>query len=204
MHPVAASRIGVLGGTFDPIHHGHLIAAAELRHALRLDRVLLVPNASPPHKPGVPVSNASDRLAMLELVAAETTWLAIDTIELDRGGLSYTVDTLRALVDKLAPATLFFLMGEDSLRDLPIWWKPHEIVTLAELGVATRPGVTLELEAVYTAVPGARGRVHLVAIPDIGIAARDLRERVADGRPIAFQVPSAVERYIRERGLYRQ
>lgn len=195
-------RIGLLGGTFDPIHLGHLIAAAELRHALGLDRVLLIPNAAPPHKPGLPISSAADRVAMLRLAISEVPWLAIDTIELERGGLSYTVDTLRSLNARLAPAALVFLMGEDSLRDLPTWRDPTEIVAQAELGVATRPGIVVDLDAVYRAIPQARGRVHIVGVPEIGIASRDIRQRVIDGRPIAFQVPEAVERYIRSQRLY--
>ena len=198
-----APKIGLLGGTFDPIHYGHLIAAAELQHALHLDRVLLIPNAAAPHKPDVPVSSAEDRVAMLRLAIANVPWLAVDTIELERGGLSYTVETLRALTSRLASATLFFLMGEDSLRDLSTWREPEEIVALAELGVATRPGVLVDLETLYREIPRARGRVHLVEIPEIGIASRDLRQRVIDGRPISFQVPESVERYIRQHRLYR-
>lgn len=195
-------RIGLLGGTFDPIHLGHLIAAVELRHALGLNRVLLIPNAAPPHKPGLPISSSADRIAMLRLAIADIPWLAIDTIELDRGGLSYTVDTLASLKIRLAPAALVFLMGEDSLLDLPTWRNPEEIVALAEIGVATRPGVVVDLDAVYRAVPRAHGRLHVVEIPEIGIASRDIRQRVVDGRPIAFQVPEAVERYIRDHRLY--
>jgi nicotinate-nucleotide adenylyltransferase len=196
-------RLGILGGTFDPVHHGHLIAAAELRHALRLDRVLLVPNATPPHKPGVPVSAAADRLAMLALAIDGVDWLAIDRLELERGGRSYTADTLAALGRQYPDATLVFLMGEDSLRDLPTWHQPERIVGLAEIGVATRPNVDVDLEALYRSVPGARGRVSIVEIPEVAIASRDLRLRVATGRPISFQVPPLVERFILQRGLYR-
>ena len=196
-------RLGILGGTFDPIHHGHLIAAAELRHALALDRVLLVPNADPPHKPGVPVSTAEDRLAMIRLAIAGVPWLEIDTIELDRGGRSYTVDTLRALAAREPRSLLLFLMGEDSLRDLPRWHRPEEIVALADLGVATRPGVVVDVDAILSTLPAARDRVHLVEIPQIGIASRDIRVRVAGGRPIAFQVPPLVESYIERRRLYQ-
>jgi nicotinate-nucleotide adenylyltransferase len=199
----ARLRIGVLGGTFDPIHHGHLIAAAELRHALRLDRVLLVPNASPPHKPGVPVSPAAERLAMLELAIQGTTWLGIDRIELERGGSSYTVDTLEALTRSTPHASFVFLMGKDSLRDLPTWRDPGRIVELAEIGVASRPDVAVDLDAIYPLIPNARGRVTVVEIPEVSIASRDLRRRVAEGRPITFQVPAAVERFIQERRLYR-
>ena len=196
-------RLGVLGGTFDPIHHGHLIAAAELHHALALDRVLLVPNADPPHKPGVPVSSTEDRLAMIRLAIAGVPWLRIDTIELDRGGRSFTVDTLRALAARDTDVQLVFLMGEDSLRDLPTWRQPEKIVALAELGVATRPGVAVDLDAILSRLPAAEGRVHVVETPEIGIASRDIRLRVAGGRPIAFQVPPAVEAYIEQRRLYR-
>lgn len=200
---MANERLGIFGGTFDPIHHGHLIAATELRHALGLDRVLLVPNATPPHKPGVVVSDAADRVAMLELAIEGVPWLGIDTVELDRAGPSYTVDTLRLLQRRFSPATLVFLVGEDSLRDLPTWRNPSEIVTRAELGVASRPGVESRLEDVFCAIPEARGRVRLVEIPDVAIASRDLRGRVAEGRPISFQVPTQVERYIAARSLYR-
>jgi nicotinate-nucleotide adenylyltransferase len=199
----AHPRLGILGGTFDPIHHGHLIAAAELRHALRLDRVLLVPNAHPPHKPGVPLSAAEDRVAKLELAIEGVPWLAVDRMELERGGRSYTVETLAALAERLPEATLVFLMGEDSLRDLPTWREPERIVELAELGVASRPRVTVDQTGLYAAIPNARGRVSIVEIPEMAIASRDLRQRVAEGRPISFQVPGAVERYIVEHGLYR-
>lgn len=204
MTDAPSRRLGILGGTFDPIHHGHLIAAAELRYALALDRVLLVPNADPPHKPGVPVSTASERLEMLRLAIAGAAWLSVEPIEVDRGGRSYTVDTLQELAARESRAHLFFLMGEDSLKDLPTWHRPHDIVALAELGVATRPAVAVDLETVFAEVPGARGRTHLVDIPQIGISSRDIRSRVATGLPIQFQVPRAVEAYIRRHGLFRQ
>lgn len=204
MEQTATPRIGIFGGTFDPVHHGHLIAVAELRYALGLDRVHLVPNAAPPHKPGTPIGTTEHRLAMLRLAIAGTSWLEIDIIELERGGLSYTVDTLHTLAARLAPAELVFLMGEDSLRDLPDWHNPAVLVTLAHLGVATRPGIVLDVESVYRAIPGARNRIRLVETPQMGIASRDLRQRVADGRPISFQVPAAVERYIVDHGLYRR
>jgi nicotinate-nucleotide adenylyltransferase len=197
-------RVGVFGGTFDPIHHGHLIAVAELRFALKLDRVALVPNNSPPHKPGIPVSSAVHRLAMLRLATEGVPWLEIDQLELERGGPSFTVDTLAELTIRRPATGLVFLMGEDSLRDLPTWREPGRIVELAELGVATRSGVELELEDLYARVPGARDRVEVVEIPDVSIASRDLRRRVAEGRPIAFQVPRSVERYVTEHRLYRE
>ena len=196
-------RVGVFGGTFDPVHLGHLIVAAEMRHALDLDRVLFVPAARPPHKATRPIGDDAHRLAMLGLALADNPAFEISTVELDRPGLSYTSDTLAALSTTLAPASLAFLMGEDSLRDLPTWHEPDRIASLAILAVATRPGVVVDLDAVVRAVPAARDRVRLVPIPLIGIAATDIRRRVAAGEPIRYQVPARVEDYIRRHRLYR-
>lgn len=199
----AGARVGVFGGTFDPIHLGHLIVASEVRHALALDRVLFVPAGRPPHKPEQPISDDVDRLAMLRLALAGNPAFEISTVDLERPGPSYTADLLAILGEGLAPAELVFLMGEDSLQALPTWHQPGRIATLAELGVATRPGVPLDLDAVYRAVPETRGRVRLVPSPAIDVSSHDLRRRVATGAPIAYQVPAAVEAYIAARGLYR-
>lgn len=196
------SRIGVFGGTFDPIHIGHLVAASELRHALRLDRVLFVLAARPPHKPTQEISEDRHRLAMLELALQDEPAFEICAVELARQGLSYTVDTLAEIQRGAGGATVVFLMGEDSLRDLPTWHEPDRIARLAELGVAGRPGVDVDLAGLYAAVPAARGRVHLVPTPEIGVSSRDLRRRVATGGPIRYLVPRAVERYIRTHHLY--
>jgi nicotinate-nucleotide adenylyltransferase len=195
-------RIGVLGGTFDPIHHGHLILASELRDALTLDSVLLVPNAQSPFKPGDTISSGVHRAAMLEMVAAETSWLELSTIELTRGGVSYTIDTLRSLHVSYPAGTLVFLMGADSLIDLPRWREPVEILRLADIGVASRPGIAVDIDAVVDRLPAARGRVTIVPTPLISISGTDIRYRVRAGRPIAFHVPPIVEDYIRARRLY--
>ena len=201
---VRLARIGVFGGTFDPPHLGHLIVAAELGHALELDRVLFVPAGRPPHKTAAEVSNDDERLAMVRLAIAGNPAFAVSTADVDRSGLSFTSDLLARLSAELAPASLVFLMGEDSLRDLPTWHEPRRIAALAELGVAARPGVEVDTEAIYRAVPEARRRTRLVPTPAIGISSRDLRYRVAVGLPITYQVPAEVERYIRDQSLYRQ
>ena len=198
------ARIGVFGGTFDPPHVGHLIVAAELGHALDLDRVLFVPAGRPPHKTAAEVSNDNDRLAMVRLAVAGNPAFGVSTADVDRNGPSFTSDLLARLSAELAPASVVFLMGEDSLRDLPTWHEPARIAALAELGVARRPGVDVDLEAVLRAVPTARGRVHLVPMPPIGIASHDLRRRVRAGEPIRYLVPEAVEAYIAEHGLYHR
>ena len=196
-------RIGVFGGTFDPVHVGHLIVAADLRFALRLDRLLFVPAGRPPHKAADLVSNDEDRLAMLDLALADDPTVEISTIDLERLGPSYTADLLTTLQERLPDCRLVFLMGEDSLRDLPSWRDPERIVRLAELGVATRPGVEFDLEDVYRQIPNARGFVFVVETVQLSISSSDIRRRVRQGAPIRYQVPVAVERYITERGLYR-
>ncbi|HEY7033464.1 MAG TPA: nicotinate-nucleotide adenylyltransferase [Thermomicrobiales bacterium] len=200
--PVRLPRIGVFGGTFDPPHVGHLIITTELRFALSLDRVLFVPAGRPPHKAGQIVGDDAHRLAMLRLALVDAPEFEVSTVDLERHGPSYTADTLGLLQDRLGPAELVFLMGEDSLRDLPTWHEPNLIATRAGFGVARRPGVVVDLDLVFSAVPAARGRVHLVDVPEIDISSRDLRRRVANGQPIRFQVPRPVEEYIRDRRLY--
>ena len=203
-------RIGVLGGTYDPIHLGHLIIASELRHALTLDRVLFVPAAQSPFVArklkGPPRASDADRLAMLELALADAPGFEIDRTDIDRPPPSRSAELLAILTERLAPVSLVFLMGEDALRDFPAWYEPATIVQLAELGVASRPGVDLDhrgLEEVFLAVPSARGRVHRIRTPRIEISATDIRARIQDGRPISFLVPRIVERYIIEQRLYR-
>jgi nicotinate-nucleotide adenylyltransferase len=197
-----AERIGVFGGTFDPPHYGHLILAEEVRHALRLARVLFLPAGQPPHKPDGAVSPAAERVAMTRLAIAGNPAFAMELHDVERAGPSYTADTMEALARRWPAAALWFIMGEDSLADLPTWHEPARIVRAARLAVMTRPGVTVDLDALDRRIPGLRARVDLVPTLEIGIAARDLRRRVAEDRPIRYQTPPAVEAYIRERRLY--
>lgn len=196
-------RIGIFGGTFDPIHLGHLIVAAELRFRLDLDRLIFLPAGRPPHKQVQRLASPTDRLTMLDLALAGTTGFEVCTLEVDEAGLSYTSETLAMLRTSLGPCRLFFLMGSDSLRDFPGWHDPTAIADQAELGVAARPNVTIEPAAIEAAVPATKGRIHLVPIPLIEIASRDIRQRIAAGETITFQVPRDVEAYILEHGLYR-
>jgi nicotinate-nucleotide adenylyltransferase len=199
----SVERIGIFGGTFDPVHLGHLIVASEMRHALALTRVLFVPAGRPPHKPGAPITADAHRVAMLDLALSPIPTFEISRLDLDRAGPSYTADLLTILHAFHSAAELLFLMGADSLRDLPTWHDPARILSLARLGVARRPGVRIDLAAVTTAVPATRGRIHLVDIPLIGISGTDIRRRVGQRRPITFHVPAAVEDYIHAHHLYR-
>ncbi len=200
--PALPRRIGVLGGTFDPVHNGHLHIANALCAALDLKRVIWVPAGRPPHKTGQIVSKDRDRLAMLELAIAGSANDEISTIEVDRSGPSYTADTLEILAERFSPARLFFLMGEDSLRDLPTWHDPERLLRVAELAVAARPGVEADLESVARHVPAVQRRVHLVPTKEIELSSSEIRRRVRENEPIHGLVPWPVERYIRDHGLY--
>lgn len=198
----ASRRIGVLGGTFDPIHSGHLHIARELREALDLDRIVWVPAGRPPHKAGQIVSSDRDRLQMLALALDDSPVDEISTVDIDRSGPSYTADMLEILYGQLAPARLFLLMGEDSLRDLPTWREPERILRVAEIAVAGRPGIDTDLETVSTTIPALRERVHVVPTTEVAVSSSDIRQRIKHGESVTGLVPPAVERYILDHGLY--
>lgn len=192
-----AGRIGVFGGTFDPPHLGHLLFAESARETLALDRVVFMPARVAPHKIGRRVSPVAVRLRLLR-AALRGTGFALSTLEASRPGPSYTVDTLATFRRRHAGAELHLLVGADSLLDLPTWRDPETILALATLVVARRPGFP---EARVRAA--VRKRVRWLANTPVDIAASDLRARVAAGRSIRFLTPPAVERVIKELGLYR-
>ena len=201
---MSEKKIGVLGGTFDPVHNGHLAIARALRAALNLDKIVWVPAGRPPHKQGQIVSSDDDRLAMLEAALAGSPSDVISRVDLDRGGPSYTADMLEILAREHAPASLVFLMGEDSLRDLPTWHDPERILRHAELAVAARPGIAADLEEIASVISAIRGRVRLVSTPEIPISSSDVRKRVRAGETIAGLVPASVADYIARHGLYTE
>jgi nicotinate-nucleotide adenylyltransferase len=197
-------RIGIFGGTFDPIHHGHLIVADELRFHLNLERVLFLPAGRPPHKTDQDVTADHHRLAMLEMGISGDPNFEISMVDIERAGLSFTADSMREHQRRLPDASITFLMGQDSFRDLPYWHNPGELVTLVELGVALRPGVVVDTENIINRVPEIDGRTHFIDVPLIQIASSEIRRRVRANQPIRYQVPRAVEAYIREHSLYRR
>jgi nicotinate-nucleotide adenylyltransferase len=195
----ARPRIGVFGGTFDPPHLGHLLLAEAAREGLALDRVLFVPARVPPHKRGRRVTPAATRLELLR-AALRGTGFSVSTLELDRPGPSYTVDTLERIHHRHPRARLYLLVGADSLADLPTWREPARILDLAVLAVAARPGA-----GPPPRLPRDQARrvVHL-GNPVLDIASSELRDRVARGRSIRFLVPAAVARRVADLGLYRR
>jgi nicotinate-nucleotide adenylyltransferase len=190
-------RIGVMGGTFDPIHLGHLIAATEALHAFELDRVIFVPTGQPWQKSNY--SDAEDRFMMTSLAAAMHPCFAVSRMELDRKGATYTADTMRELRRFHGPeVTLFFIAGADAVAKVGTWKKVEELAEEAEMIAVTRPGYDLDELPNDPSWP----KVHLMEMPGIDISASDLRARVRAGRPIDFMVPPTVARYIQEHGLY--
>ena len=204
---VVPGSLGILGGTFDPVHHGHLVIAEEAREALGLERVLLVPAATPPHKPERPVTPAAHRLAMVELAIADNPAFAVSRIELDRGGRSYTVDTLEALrVERGAGAAEpWFILSAEALAEFPTWRRPDRILELCRLAVVPRGG-SEPLDAAWVAAsfPGRESRVRFLPGPLLPISGSVVRRRAAAGRSVRYLVPDAVAGYIAEHRLYAE
>ncbi len=215
------TRIGVLGGTFNPIHLGHLRAAEEVGEALGLERVLLVPSAQPPHKSGGdsgPLAPGRLRLAWVEAACAGNPRLAACDLEVARGGASYTVDTLRALADRAAPARPVFIIGSDAFAELGTWREPKQLFALADFAVIARPGspgrladwIPDVLRADFELDPGgdaARhratgGSLRAVAISALAVSSSDIRDRIRRGRSVRYLVPEAVRRDIEASGVY--
>lgn len=198
-------RIGIFGGTFDPIHLGHLIIAEQAREQARLDQVWFVPSARPPHKLDKPMTPFDRRVDMLQLAIAGQNNFRVETIEKDRPGPSFTADTLADL-DRAQPGNdRFLILGADCLPDLAKWYEPLRIVEQATLLVAARPGWTVWTAKQLAASLGVGEemvRLEPVLIPLIEISSRDLRRRSAEGRSISFMVPHSVDVFIRERHIY--
>lgn len=204
----AGRRIGILGGTFDPPHIAHLVVAQEAQALLDLDRVLFVPAAEPPHKASQIVTPAHHRRAMVELAIADNPHFALSTVDLDRPGPSFTVDTLRRLRGQWgSDAELDFILGWDMLVDLPAWHDPAGVVAAASRVVAFhRPGYVADpttLDRLAAALPELPRKLTLLPVPQLEISASDLRHRVASGLPIRYLVPHTVMTYIVDNDLYR-
>jgi nicotinate-nucleotide adenylyltransferase len=199
-------RLGLLGGSFDPVHYGHLLLAECCREQCRLDAVWFVPAAVPPHKQNHTLSAAAQRIEMLKLAVGGQDTFTVYTGEIDRGGVSYTVDTLEQLHEELPDSQLFLLMGADSLADLPNWRQPEQICALAIPVVVRRAGAPEPDDTVLSRLmPPERlalARQHRVEMPTIDLSSSDLRRRVAAGQSIRYRTPRAVEKYIEAQRLY--
>ncbi|MEV5748444.1 nicotinate-nucleotide adenylyltransferase [Actinoallomurus sp. NPDC052308] len=191
-------RVGIMGGTFDPIHHGHLVAASEVAHLFRLDEVIFVPTGQPWMKEGRKTSAAEDRYLMTVIATASNPRFSVSRVDIERPGLTYTIDTLREMREIYGPdVELYFITGADALAQMLTWRDTDELFRLAHFIGCTRPGHHL-------ADPGLpRGGVSLVEVPALAISSTECRERVRAGEPVWYLVPDGIVQYINKRGLYR-
>ncbi|MGH3569043.1 MAG: nicotinate-nucleotide adenylyltransferase [Pseudonocardia sp.] len=190
-------KIGVMGGTFDPIHHGHLVAASEVADRFVLDEVIFVPTGQPWQKTTATVSQAEDRYLMTVVATASNPRFSVSRVDIDRAGPTYTVDTLSDLHTALPDASLFFITGADALAQILSWRNVDEVFRYAHFVGVTRPGYELEDDHLPD------GSVTLVEVPAMAISSTDCRRRVTQGRPVWYLVPDGVVQYISKRGLYR-
>jgi len=198
-------RIGIMGGTFDPIHLGHLVTAEAARHQFSLAQVLFVPSGQPPHKAGQAVSEAEHRYLMTCLAIASNPAFQIARIEIDRPGYSYTFDTIKHLSRELGDeAELYFITGADAMRDILSWHRAEELLQACHFVAASRPGFTLEHYLAKEDLTRFRnqGNIHFISVPAMAISSSDIRRRVAEGESIRYLVPDAVENYIYKNRLY--
>lgn len=191
-------RLGIMGGTFDPIHHGHLVAASEVAHLFSLDEVVFVPTGEPWQKNGRKVAQAEDRYLMTVIATASNPRFRVSRVDIDRPGPTYTIDTLRDIRRLHGPDTeLFFITGADALAKMLTWHNHEEMFELAHFVGCTRPGHQLE-------DPGLpEGHVSLVEVPALSISSTEVRDRVRAGEPVWYLVPDGIVQYINKRGLYR-
>lgn len=195
-------RLGVMGGTFDPIHHGHLVAASEVASRFGLDEVVFVPTGQPWQKADRDVSGAEDRYLMTVIATASNPRFTVSRVDVERPGMTYTVDTLKDLRSERGDdVDLFFITGADAMAQILTWRGVDELFELAHFVACNRPGVELD-PAITGGLP--KDRVSMVSIPALAISSTDCRARVADGEPIWYLVPDGIVQYIQKRGLYRE
>ncbi len=201
--PSRTYRLGVMGGTFDPIHNGHLVAAEQAAHDLELDVVVFVPAGSPAFKQDRHVSTAEDRLAMTLLATADNPRFLVSRVEVDRPGITYTVDTLE-LIRRHYPANveLYFITGADAIADILRWRDADRIASLAHLVGATRPGYDLERARTNLASSALEFQVHYLEVPALAISSSDLRARVSQGQSLRYLTKDSVCGYIKKKDLY--
>ena len=198
-------RVGVFGGTFDPPHLGHLILAAEALYQLRLDRLLWVLTQDPPHKHGQMIRPWQARFDMVRLATSGDPAFEISRVDIDRPGPHFAVDTMGILSSQLPGVELFYLVGGDSLHDLPTWHQPRQFLqSCAGLGVMRRPGDSINLDALEENLPGVADRVHFIVAPLLEISSSDIRGRIASGLPFRYYLTAAVYQFILETNLYRK
>ncbi len=202
-------KIGIMGGTFNPIHYGHLVTAEEALMQFKLDKVIFVPSGTPPHKTTGVLAGAEDRYLMTVIATASNKDFMVSRIEIDRQGKSYTIDTLKYLKSIFAKsATLYFITGADAILEILTWKNPDEIISLCEFIAATRPGYDISrIEDLKKRLFGGRSyageHIFLMEIPALAISSTDIRKRIKSNRPIKYLLPESVSNYILKNELYK-
>ncbi len=201
---IGGQRLGIMGGTFDPIHYGHLVAAESARIELRLDHVLFIPTGIPPHKIDRPITDADLRFEMVEMSIRSNKYFMASRMEIEREGPTYTSDTLRILHDLFPEQELYFITGSDALRELLTWREPEEIVKLAKIVGASRPGYDSRdlLAKVNRKFPFTKGRISQLEVPALAISSTDIRVRVQNQKSIRYLLPDEVRLFIKTNNLY--
>ena len=199
------NRLGIMGGTFDPIHYGHLVAAEMARSKFNLSKVLFIPSGTPPHKDRSDISAAELRFEMIERAIQDNPAFDISALELERKGPSYTVDTLRVLRRTWPEHELYFITGTDALREIFSWREAEEILMMTEFIGAARPGFDASdfLLQVQKEHPEIQARIHHLEVPALAISSTDIRARVKRGYPIRYLLPESVRHFILQQGLYK-
>ncbi|HLV81302.1 MAG TPA: nicotinate-nucleotide adenylyltransferase [Chthonomonadaceae bacterium] len=195
-------RLGIMGGTFDPIHYGHLFVAEEARARFGLEKVLFLPNAHPPHKKAYPVTEARHRYDMAQLAIRDNAAFECSPLELQRPGPSYTVDTLAALRAERPGAELYYITGMDAIAEILTWNRPQEVIQMATFIAAARPGFD-SMEWMAALPNDYRARILLLGSTALGISSTDIRQRIATGLPVRYLTPDEVLDYIQRHRLYR-
>ncbi|WP_018247823.1 nicotinate-nucleotide adenylyltransferase [Orenia marismortui] len=194
--------IGIMGGTFDPIHNGHLLTAECAAYQYDLDEVIFVPSANPPHKVEKNITDAEDRYVMALLATMSNPKFRVSRMEMERKGLSYTIDTVREFKKLYSTAKIYFITGSDAILEIFTWKEPEELLKQAEFIAATRPGYCLS-QLGQKLYDDYRDAIHPLEIPGLAISSTDIRQRIIEGRPIKYQLPETVEMYIKKHNLYR-
>lgn len=197
-------RIGIMGGTFDPIHFGHLVTAEAARHAFKLDQVIFVPSGRPPHKRVRRVSADDHRYLMTVLATVTNPWFEVSRVELDRPGPSYAIDTVVHFRDRYPGTEIFFITGADAILEIVSWERRTELFDLCHFIAATRPGYPMqELESLRSALEAEEfERINPLEVPALAISSSDIRVRLNKGEPVKYLLPESVERYILKNSLY--
>jgi nicotinate-nucleotide adenylyltransferase len=197
-------KLGIMGGTFDPIHIGHLVTAEAVRNEFQLEKVIFIPAGNPPHKQGSQVTNSWHRYVMTVMATYSNPYFSVSPIELERQGPSYTIDTVKALLNDYGQQTEFyFIIGADTVCELHTWRHINDLFKLCQFVAATRPGSRCSVDQVIDHFgTNGQNRIQRLATPELEISSTDIREKVRSGRSIKYIVPESVEMYIKKEGLY--